>query len=499
MSHLHHRVSGLVDGELTGRARDRALTHVQRCSPCRQELQATLTLKRRLMGLAPTDPSPDLFSTLDNVCHRAAPVCPTRSRVVPLARRLLIGAGSVSLTVLSLAYGAGSPAAPDGPAVTPPVGEFTAEFAGSTGLQALSDPAVGAFAPPTQPVGYRIGEAASGSGESGRAVLLASPIVSPGDDPGAVKVMRRAVLAPSQVAYDGTRQVDSLGPSGTSRVTVDVRHSPRQGTSFDLVDKTTDTSGDASVESTFVAQRAAAEAGELTIERLDLLAAAYDIDLMGSARVLGRATTVVGVSRGGDLNARFWIDDATGLVLRREQYDGGLVARSSRFTALHVMDNAFLSHLPPELVAPPATKLSTQVALALNDRGWTCPLDLPGDFSLTGLNRLEVGGDVMHAAYSDGLSSVSIFEARGRLDDSGLARFQTQPIQGSDVHLRFGLPTVAVWESSEVVYTVVTDAPDNLAVRIVAGLPHELPASSGLASRLGRGLQRLGRVASPWN
>lgn len=51
MTHLGHRLSALIDGELDGDERDRVLVHLARCEPCRSEAVALRTLKRRMNAL----------------------------------------------------------------------------------------------------------------------------------------------------------------------------------------------------------------------------------------------------------------------------------------------------------------------------------------------------------------------------------------------------------------------------------------------------------------
>jgi anti-sigma factor RsiW len=51
MSHLGHRLSALIDGELDGEGRDRVLVHLARCDSCRSEAVALRTLKRRMGAL----------------------------------------------------------------------------------------------------------------------------------------------------------------------------------------------------------------------------------------------------------------------------------------------------------------------------------------------------------------------------------------------------------------------------------------------------------------
>ena len=143
MSHLHHKVSALIDGELQGAARRRAIAHARSCPDCHRELEQTWALKQRLLGLAAAEPPADLFLALGSV--RQTPVAePSTTSRAAITRRALVGAGSMSLAVVTLAYVVGG-ADPSGASVKPPVDEFTAEFAGSTGLEPLSDPAVEAL------------------------------------------------------------------------------------------------------------------------------------------------------------------------------------------------------------------------------------------------------------------------------------------------------------------------------------------------------------------
>jgi anti-sigma factor RsiW len=51
VSHLGHRLSALIDGELDADERDRVLVHLARCEPCRGEAVALRTLKRRMNAL----------------------------------------------------------------------------------------------------------------------------------------------------------------------------------------------------------------------------------------------------------------------------------------------------------------------------------------------------------------------------------------------------------------------------------------------------------------
>jgi anti-sigma factor RsiW len=51
MSHLGHRLSALIDGELDDEERDRVLVHLAGCESCRTDAIALRTLKRRMNAL----------------------------------------------------------------------------------------------------------------------------------------------------------------------------------------------------------------------------------------------------------------------------------------------------------------------------------------------------------------------------------------------------------------------------------------------------------------
>ena len=189
MSHLGERVAALVDGELDHDARDRAVAHLTRCEECRCAVSEQRWLKSRLHELAATEPSAALLSSLFDIgrsgpagadeqtavlhsiervaamslptgSYLAAPhlaaanvdanAHPDDRRTADRRRRaglVMAGAGSVSAAVLGLAYALGGapPESPSPSPVSPPVGQFSAEFAGSSDGLPFSDPAVDAY------------------------------------------------------------------------------------------------------------------------------------------------------------------------------------------------------------------------------------------------------------------------------------------------------------------------------------------------------------------
>lgn len=496
MSHLHQRVSALVDGELHGRARDRALAHAQSCRMCRQEIAATIALKQRLLGLPAAEPAADLVGSIGLVAPDwRSRDQPARVRAVP--RRLLIGAGSVSLAVLSVAYAVGAPHEPVSTLVSPPIEDYTAQFARDSSRAALADPAVSTFtrSGESDAEPYLLAPADGGSPADAYAAnqsiqWAATSVV---DDPRAVALLRSAVAAPQTSAYRGTRSISVADEDELVTMHVEVDHVPGQGTSFHL--------GGLPDSSASFVEAAGATLDRLSDASLEHLLDTFDVSVGPSTLLLGRATGVIEARREGQLAARFWVDEASGLLVRRDLYDVGRLVRSSQFLSLQVTPHAFLSHLPPEVSAPTVTALSMQVSPVLQDEGWTCPETLPGGGSLTSLRRLEGVDEGVQATYTDGLVTTSIFEQKGGLDPHSadvLAQgFGRTRLSGSTLYLRSGLPTVAVWQSGEVTYTVVTDAVPSAVEDVLSALPHEPVPDEPNGSRLRTGLGRMWALLDP--
>ncbi len=495
MSHLHQKVSALVDGELTGSARNRAINHLRGCDACRHEVEQTLILKHRVSGLGAVEPSGDMFVRLGALSHHEAAARPRRRFTT--ARRVGVGVGSMSVAVLTLAYVVGGVEPPQVTTVAPPVDDFAAEFAAQTGAAPLSDPAVEAMNATrvAYPVSY-----ATPTPAQVRSVVSAPPVdvqagwapkAGPGDDLAAVDALQAAMVAPQRVAYRGDRIVIDTTSDTASMVRVRLEHVPGQGTSFDVTDSPDEATA------TFVAQGEAASARGFAGGQLQLLVDAYDLTSSGSTVVAGRAATVISARRGQELVARFFVDTATGLMIRREVYDGGQLVRSSAFESLRTSTSGFLSHLPPELTTAATTAVSTRLAPILNDDGYACPSTLSDTFALTTLGRVDSSSGVIQAAYSDGLSSASVFEQRGQLGADNLRGFRPVDIDGTRVAVREGLPTVSVWESEGTVYTLVTDAPMSTSAALIADLPHRPPVREDTSNRLVRGFETLGSFLSP--
>jgi anti-sigma factor RsiW len=170
--HLGDLVAALVDGELDHDARDRALSHLAHCAPCREEVDAHRRVKRRLHELPDPSPGVELADRLQalatepppgaargprrgrrGIDHPAAGAPPRRPRRtrrarVPSARPLRVrwtlagGASLLALGVAAVLAGGNDPGA--GRPITPPVDRFVVEHVATSGELPLTDPAAGA-------------------------------------------------------------------------------------------------------------------------------------------------------------------------------------------------------------------------------------------------------------------------------------------------------------------------------------------------------------------
>jgi anti-sigma factor RsiW len=162
VSHLGHRLSALIDGELDGDDRDRVLMHLARCEPCRGEAVALRTLKRRmnalgeaaadsaltlrLMGLArsgqlPSGPWPGLAGP-GGQASAARELRPAWYVTFGATAAVLVGVGAAAF----LAGGGGGQ--PE-PAVTPAVDTYVMQHDLMTGVVPASS---ARFAPAPAPV-----------------------------------------------------------------------------------------------------------------------------------------------------------------------------------------------------------------------------------------------------------------------------------------------------------------------------------------------------------
>ncbi|UYM06167.1 zf-HC2 domain-containing protein [Solicola gregarius] len=229
---------------------------------------------------------------------------------------------------------------------------------------------------------------------------------------------------------------------------------------------------------------------------LDQLVRNYRITTGTSGQIRGREAVEVRAVRGGDVAAVFWIDSATGELLRRLLYDDdGSVADSRDYGA----DDASSASADTGGAVDGATisPISAQTLDALAKSGWPCHDLLARDMGRVRGHWVDVGNQhVVRLTYTDGLTRLALYEQRGALDESDLDGFERHRVGGSPVWLRTGEPSIAVWSADGVVYTVVTDAAAGRLRDAVAELPHER-IESGALDRVQNGLQQMGSWVAP--
>lgn len=305
-----------------------------------------------------------------------------------------------------------------------------------------------------------------------------------------MEILRRAAENSVRLHYQGVRSVswvDSAGRTGTARL--DVLHRPGVGL---LVSPLHGTAGGADV---LVGAGSWEETGE---EVLAVLEANFWVHADGAATVGGRPALRVVVHRdSGQVAARFWVDERTGLLLRREVYDiTGEVAQTSvfesvRFGADAVADTGETAR--PDVVSRPwGDRLDPHELALLRDGGWTLPEQLFWGFVLVEARSTGSGNDrVTHLTYSDGISVISVFTQRGSLGGGAVAGLREAEWDGAPVHVADeGGQHQRMWEADGFVHTVLADAPAGIVSDALEALPP--PDGAGFWARIGRGLERMG-------
>lgn len=120
------------------------------------------------------------------------------------------------------------------------------------------------------------------------------------------------------------------------------------------------------------------------------------------------------------------------------------------------------------------------------------PSTLAG-FTLVSAAGAERGA--IRSTYTDGTSTVSVFQQDGRLDTAKLEGFSKHRVDGAKLERKVGRPAYLVWNCSGITYTVVGDSTGDLD-RIAVALPHTCTRASGW-SRVGRGMHRAAGWLNP--
>jgi sigma-E factor negative regulatory protein RseB len=233
-----------------------------------------------------------------------------------------------------------------------------------------------------------------------------------------------------------------------------------------------------------------------------LLTRHYDLTVVGATLCGRRPTILVEARRPGFGGAaavagRFWIDRATDMVWRRDVLDEeGSVVVSNSFSELQ-LTTAEPSPLPSLTTAATAAHLADDEVRVLVEQGWPIADHLPSGMELFDALRHDDG--VVQLAYSDGLSTLSLFVQEGALpeDTGGTVR----EVGGGLVHVTSTAPEQLVWAGGGRTWTLVSDAPDATIEQAVLVLPHADPPQDdeGMGDRVWRGMSRVGAWLNPFD
>ena len=247
----------------------------------------------------------------------------------------------------------------------------------------------------------------------------------------------------------------------------------------------------------------------------DRVAAKYEVRVLGSERLLDRPCTRLQITRRSDrrLAEQLWVDDASGLLLRRESYAGeDNLLRMVAYLKLDLDPGALARNAGDDRAnrgqRPSQVRLEQHVKMVdeperdlLRDSGWLLPAAMPNEYRPEGTFVVTAGDtQPLQSVYSDGLYTVSLFEQHGTLDPTTLP-------DGAVLNDDLGFPTYTwpgavpkrvVWEADGTTWSLVGDAPPDELAAIVAELPR--PADpEGFTVRIRRGLGRLWAWVSPWS
>jgi len=325
-----------------------------------------------------------------------------------------------------------------------------------------------------------------------------------------LRLLSQAASACRHVSYQGVQLTAWLGPDGSWTSVANVWHQRDHQTLVQAAAlpavpfpphraATADPDGDGDED----AGQRDPEIMTMTSQMVALLAENYLVSMAGRGDVAGRpAQELVVRHRDGRLAARFWVDTATKLPLRRETYDGSAqmvsedVFISLKLASPAAAAAAAAAAAPRAAAVAGGKSLATAQLTRLRTAGWTLPAYLPGQLSLVRATETSgPAGAVVDLAYSDGLSVISLFVQRGHLP-AQLSGWSQVAVRGDRVYAAGPDQRSVAWSARGFVYTLIADAPDQTLDQAVGVLPHN--SRPGFLGRMGRGLHRLTSWLNPF-
>ncbi len=140
-------------------------------------------------------------------------------------------------------------------------------------------------------------------------------------------------------------------------------------------------------------------------------------------------------------------------------------------------------------VSAPRRHLSSSDMDELHESGWPSQERLgPGFFRVDG--HLHENREVVAQVYVGHGESVLLFEQVGILDDAAMDSFERHLVADRLVWVREGHPRLVTWDSDGMVYTVVSDLPDQHLSQLLEDLPPP-PKEPTALDRVRSGLVRM--------
>lgn len=326
------------------------------------------------------------------------------------------------------------------------------------------------------------------------------PTLTPADETSWREVLEEAVAAATTTSYEASMVVIVLDAQGPGVTEVQLRKGRDGDLAISAAESWLIARGDGAMlfkedaeQLLHVGQVHALPFAMAEVERN------YDVDVAGRAELSTGPAVAIAFRRGGALSERLFVDDETGLVVRRETYDqGGQPVRVTVLQQLRVTNTAM-----EPLAGGGEDALGSRIQLAPEDvsriegHDWPVPTAVGDGFDLRVAFAIDRAAAVQ-LVYSDGLYTVSLLEQPGSVDAEALAGAVREVHEGIPVYRWPAMePLRMVWNGDGHTFTAVTDAPAGVLLDVVRDLPHDTEPS--MPSRVGRGLVRLGHWLWPFS